>query len=43
MGLDEIDSAILDNFDSSYEYELHVHENAGKNYKEFKGITEEDR
>lgn len=43
LGLEDPDSEILDNFDSSYEYELHVNEIDSKKYPKIPRLSEEDK
>ena len=43
LGLEDIGSDILDNYDSSYDYELRVDEVDRKKFKGIPKITEEDK
>lgn len=43
MGLEEVGSSILDNYDSSYDYELRVDEIDRRKFKGVPKISEEDK
>ncbi len=43
MNLEDVDSDLLDNFDSDYEYSVRVNDLKGSRYKALPKLTEEDR
>ncbi len=43
LNLEDVDSDLLDNFDSDYEYEVRINDLKGSRFKALPKLTEEDR